>query len=498
MKITATHLYNFSQCAHRVYRDAYDDPSKRDKVNEFVEMLWERGLQHEKNIIGSWKYTREITDISLVSKDQRFSATMQAIEEKKPCIYQGRLEVDELVGEPDLLILGPNGVYMPVDIKSGSGIEGMPEGGEGKLKKHYALQLGVYVDALRRLGIIEHYEGRIIDKDASETVYDFTTQRGSRSKETWWDFYVRTLEDVRAVLLKNTPTAPALGSLCTLCHWYSTCKARCIASDDVSLIPELGASKKKALEDSIHSFRELAEFDREDFQELKKEKKFPGIGLKMFDRFALRADLLSRKDAQPIITHPFTLPEKPIELFFDIEADPTRDLIYLHGIVERRVATNEERFLAFTAEDVSPEAEKKAWSEFWNYIRSLTPNDFSVYYYSKYEVTQYKKLREKYPDVVTEEELENFFQKDKAIDLYYDIIKKYTEWPTYNHSIKTLAVYCGFTWRDPHPSGAASIQWFNEWVEDRDPKKLQRILDYNEDDCIATRVLKDRLVELIS
>ncbi len=41
------------------------------------------------------------------------------------------------------------------------------------------------------------------------------------------------------------------------------------------------------------------------------------------------------------------------------------------------------------------------------------------------------------------------------------------------------------------PSGAASIEWFDRWVKGRDPADRQRILDYNEDDCRATRVLLD-------
>jgi predicted RecB family nuclease len=56
-----------------------------------------------------------------------------------------------------------------------------------------------------------------------------------------------------------------------------------------------------------------------------------------------------------------------------------------------------------------------------------------------------------------------------------------------------LATYLGFHWRDPHPSGAASIEWFHRWIENRDPAVRQRILDYNEDDCRATRVLLDAI-----
>ena len=94
----------------------------------------------------------------------------------------------------------------------------------------------------------------------------------------------------------------------------------------------------------------------------------------------------------------------------------------------------------------------------------------AIYYYSKYERTIYRKLQEKYPDVCSAEEIEELFDPAHAIDLYYDVVKKATEWPTWDFSIKTLAKYLGFAWRDTHPSGAASIEWFDRWIKTGDPR----------------------------
>jgi predicted RecB family nuclease len=57
--------------------------------------------------------------------------------------------------------------------------------------------------------------------------------------------------------------------------------------------------------------------------------------------------------------------------------------------------------------------------------------------------------------------------------------------------IKTLAKFLGFSWRDTHPSGTASIVWFDRWIQTGDAAVKQQILDYNEDDCVATRVVLD-------
>jgi predicted RecB family nuclease len=48
------------------------------------------------------------------------------------------------------------------------------------------------------------------------------------------------------------------------------------------------------------------------------------------------------------------------------------------------------------------------------------------------------------------------------------VVKKKTEWPTNDYSIKTLASYLGFHWRDESPSGVESIEWYHQWVETGD------------------------------
>jgi hypothetical protein len=63
----------------------------------------------------------------------------------------------------------------------------------------------------------------------------------------------------------------------------------------------------------------------------------------------------------------------------------------------------------------------------------------AIYYYSKYERTIYRKLQRKYPDVCSAEDIETLFDPAQAVDLYFDVVLKATQWPTRDFSIKTLA-----------------------------------------------------------
>ena len=104
-------------------------------------------------------------------------------------------------------------------------------------------------------------------------------------------------------------------------------------------------------------------------------------------------------------------------------------------------------------------------------------------------------MQKKYPDVISAEEVSAFFGSPNVIDLY-KIVLSDTDWPLGSYSLKEIAQYLKFKWRDESPSGALSIQWFNQYLETKEQKDLQRILDYNEDDCKATMVLKDELERL--
>lgn len=485
-QITASMLYDYVACPHRVTMDQFGDPAQRDEVSPFIRLLWERGAVHEQAIIGG--LVQPFTDLSHYSGDEKERMTSEAIARGDQLIYGGRIAADDLLGDPDLLCREGNG-YVAGDIKSGAAEEGRED--LSKPKVHYGVQVALYTDILERKGIASGRRAFIWDADGNEGMYDLRAPIGPRTPESLWDEYQLALAEVRDILREAVRTRGASSSTCKLCHWYSACQRELESLDDLTLIPELGRSRRDVMVERIPTLSDLADINPAAFTRGAKTV-FKGIGPDMLRKFHERARLVKSPDPRPYLREPLGLPASDLELFFDVEVDPMRDICYLHGFVERRNQDNGmERYVAFFAEDTTNEAEQQAFSRAWAYVRASTP--CAVYYYSKYERTTWRKLREKYPDVCTESELEAFFDPSFSIDLYHDVVQKKTEWPTRDHSIKTLAKYLGFAWRDTNPSGAASIEWFDRWVTERDPAIRQRILDYNEDDCRATRVLLDGL-----
>lgn len=495
-RITASKLYNFIQCEHRVWRDEYGPKEEKIKeTNPFVEMLWDKGVRYEKEVISRMG---EYLDLSEIGFDEAAILTIEAMKKKTPLIYQGVLIYQNSMGIPDLLRLTSDGKYMPIDIKSGMGLEGIDEENddEGKQKKHYAIQLAAYSEALNGLGFENKKEGIILDIRGNEILYDLNLPMGKTNKTTYWEYYEDIKRKTVSLINNEVQNKPALAGICKLCPWYNSCKKWVVENNDPTGLFYVGRSKRDILSEDlqVNNIDDVLKIDiKEVLEQKKRDKNFlKGLAEKTLSKVMDRANVLKNLK-KPVIYEKVELPVVSYELFFDIEDDPTREFVYLHGVYER--GPEGEKFLDFTAKEISPEAEKEAWANFWQYIKSLPKEDFAVYYYSAHEKTTYKKMQKIYPDIISEKEVEDFFENPNVIDLY-KIVLKYTDWPVGSYSIKYLAQYLGFSWRDKTPSGALSIQWFNEYIETKDPQKLERILLYNEDDCKATMVLKDGIKKL--
>ena len=491
MSITASVLYNLVSCPKRVALDAFGNPAERDEENAFVRLLWERGTLFERETID--KLDKPFLDLSHAVGAEKERLTLEAMQRGEPLIYSGRISTDDLLGVPDLLRKETGG-YVPGDIKSGAGEEGGGDDSDGKPKLHYAVQLALYVDVLERLKLSAGRRAFVWDIHGEEVPYDFTVPQGPKKPETLWDEYQLALTEARAILARQLTPMPAYASVCKLCHWYTFCVAQLTADDDLTLIPSLGRPVRDVMRETVPTIADLAAANPEGYINGKKTV-FRGVGPDRLRLFHARATMLKQNPPRAYLRAPIALRRARLELFFDIEVDPLRGICYLHGVVERLNGdSDKERFVYFFAPDVSADAERDAFAQAYAYLSEH--EDAAIYYYSKYERTQYRQLQLKYPEVCSADDIEQLFDPARAIDLYGDVVIKASEWPTRDHSIKTLAKHLGFAWRDTHPSGAASVEWFDRWCREHDPVVKQRILDYNEDDCRATRVLLDGIREL--
>jgi uncharacterized protein len=336
----------------------------------------------------------------------------------------------------------------------------------------------------------------IIDINSNEILYELDNSVGVRDKRSYWELYLEVKENVLALVNNTTSNKPAVGGVCKLCSWYDSCTRWAIETDDLTGLFYVGRSTRdRILSDiGIGKIQDSINIDVNLIMKKKNDDKalLKGIGQKTLEKIIARANVIKKIKA-PVIYKKIDFPNVSYELFFDIEDDPTQQFTYLHGIYIR--SDKGEKYTGFVAKQVNSMAEKRAWSDFWDFIGSLPRDDYAVYYYSSHEKANYRSLQKKFPDVIIPDSLEAFFDKANVMDLY-NIILDSTDWPVGSYSLKSIAMYLGFEWRDDSPSGALSIQWFNEFLNTHDAKILNRILEYNEDDCKATMIIKDKLKQL--
>src|SRR5258705_1018969 len=137
-QITGSMLYDLVNCPHRLTMDLFGNSADRDAVSPFVELLWERGAAHEKEVVAA--IGEPFVDLSPYKDAEKERLTLEAMQRGDPLIYSGRISSADLLGEPDLLRKQGSG-YFAGDIKSGRGEEGATQDHDGKPKEHYAVQL---------------------------------------------------------------------------------------------------------------------------------------------------------------------------------------------------------------------------------------------------------------------------------------------------------------------------------------------------------------------
>ena len=472
--ITAQDLYNLTKCHHRVYLDSNGNPEERGEVGSFVKLLWELGLQTEREYIESIGGDT-VEDLEMLSVEAAFHETIRLMQEGAPLIYQGCLMEGPYVGRPDLLLKRVDGtscwgkyLYEAIDIKAGKGWEG-GEGRKPKFKEHYAFQILFYRMLLERIQGAVVPLGRIINID--KQVEEFDPMNFELP-------FQDALEQATQLVQGRETSEPVLGSHCLLCEWFRRCHRWVKTHDDPTGLFFVGKQKFRLKEVGLHTIHDIANMDVSEY--LTSSKKIPRMGEKALTRMKHRAGIVL--SGKPSIEPGYTFPQTARDIYFDIEDDPTQGVTYLFGLLIHDHQSPPE-FKYFVARD--PTEEEQTVREFWNFVASA--GDVTYYVYSHKERSSLRQLMERYGldhGVFTR-------YVEQEYDLYSDLIVNYSDWPTFSYSIKQIAKQIGFHWRDPDPSGANSIAWYNEYLAHPEKESLlDRILQYNEDDCRAMLAIK--------
>jgi predicted RecB family nuclease len=483
--MTPTDLANYVRCPHRVFLDQNGDPAERLPPSAFAELLWAGGRKHEDLIVSGLNLESVDHDRPL---PERLEATEELMARGVAAIYHAALAVNDMVGEPDLLLrsntlvsrFGAYG-YIPADVKSGNAFT---DANNTKPKPAYAVQLCAYAELLEFTQGVRPPIGQIIDKDGAWQTYDLNA---------FWPEYERIKAECEAVLGGEQESRPGWQSACASCGWQKHCWKELVSTDDLTTVDGVGASYRDRLwQIGVKTASDLAAADPAALVGVK------GIKLARAEMWTRKARV--QKDGHPLFLAPWTPTVVDFEVSYDIEDFSIDPFVYLHGLLIRPQAALPFGTAVFTDSDygsfepvcaTAPESEEEVWRAFLAKIDEIDGRGtYVVYVYSHHEKSTLRRLAARYGG---SDALERFVRA--FIDLER-VMKRAVVMPTDSSSLKAFARYAGFAWRDEDPGGAQSLAWWNDyWTDPVSNGALrERVLRYNEDDVRASFVVKDWLI----
>jgi len=472
-KLTARTVATYITSPFAIHCDKFAPEAEKDEITAFEELLFQRGNDHENQTVHA-KFPNLVT-IPFERPEDGFKLIIDSM-------VSG---TDVLHGAPIYYL--PEGVYGIADILEKSDTESSIFGNyhytikEVKLAKNiqekHLLQGAFYNYLLGKIQGVTPKTFAMINGDGEESLHEYSD----------YDSLLFNSIDGARKILQGGSISPTHGS-CDY-PWASYCNKKAVETNDISLVAGIkGKIKNKLTDNKFNTVEDLASANMEDLTKIK------GIGNNKAEKFITTAKAIQAK------THIITdkgmidFPERKVEIFLDLEGiDPQSaeggipQIDYLIGIIVR--VDSKEKYISFTAKDTNHE--KEMLLEFLEFIKKQ--NDYVIYHYHHYEKTHLTKMMENYEiDETT---------KKMVLDYLIDVYKVATNsvvFPTYGNGLKQIAPYLGFSWRHKDVSATESISMYLDYVDNSEEGKVkfQKIIDYNEDDCIATRVIKDWLVSL--
>ncbi|MDZ8049891.1 MAG: TM0106 family RecB-like putative nuclease [Aulosira sp. ZfuVER01] len=491
MLINADLLLQYQRCKRRPFLDSHGDKNQRDTPNELLLKLQQDKIAYQKSILANLSY--HYPDYPKRDWEAGQAATLELMQRGVEYIRHGILLVSyddwvniegenfstsphyqkyTLLSRPDLLVKQPgqsrfgDWIYVPANLEMGK-----------RPKQEYQVGVAYHAQALAIAQEAAPPTG-LLKLRTRESTYAVDLLKWTPQMQLILAELIQALEspDGAEVFISRQK--------CNLCHWYSQCYAIAQSEKHLSLLPGVTPVRYTQLQAlSLTTLESVASTSPTILENL------PGFDNEVAHKLVIQAQsvLQSRPFIlpypPPIETITFTA---PIEIYFDIEAQPDLNLNYLLGVLVVNRQTNTEQFYSLLAE--RPEDEELVWRQFldlvWQYPEA------PIYHFCAYEFDTVKRLAKLYQTP--------YSSVRPVLNRFIDVYEQLTQsvaLPIESYALKAIARWLGFEWRDKEASGAKCIYWYDLWLETGDRTLLEIIQRYNEDDCRATRNVKDWLVQ---
>lgn len=443
-----------------LWHNHHGDQKLRDPIDDFDRFLQEQGLRFEKELL--LKRHPSFIDLKEMEFRSAVQRTTDLLRTQDSTIYGGAIQSDKLGlrARPDVIKTNQEGCLVE-EYK----LAGTP-------KEAHEIQALCYAHILKKEYGFES-ECKVVSRLNEESAIPYDE---SRIEEA-----IQLAQDIIA---RDTPPAPVHNCRS---DWSTLQNKIAKEQGDITLAWNVGpVLAKKLRERGVHTLQDLVKLDPKILRSI------PGIGA------TKTTQILNSAKAQVTGTPIKVGAWKPsedrpeLEIFLDLEGsgelfqdDPAWNCIYLIGLIPRGGGT-QGPYIAFLAKKL--EEEKIILTRFFEYLgRESRP--YRLYHWHHYEKTQLKKASERHAltELYDSLVLPHLEDLSPAAQASYVL-------PTPGWSIKVVAPYFGFRWTQDSSEVDAmksAMIWFKQALAGGNAVGLDKVLQYNEDDCRAMIVVKD-------
>jgi predicted RecB family nuclease len=471
-ELTAQNVSLYHRSPFSIYCDKFVSPERKDPHGPYRELLFERGIEHETHVLAA----RYPGHQPIAYRDAR-EGFLRLLEEMArgaevicglPLLYlvenlQGRIDVIERRQGKNSRF----GTYHYVvkEIKLAAHIE-----------ENHILQAAFYTYLLSRI------QGCLPD-------CFYVINRDLEEKEYRYGDYEKRLQEaisgtVHILEGSERPTPTYNGAPWP---WMTHTNHMALRLRDISLVPQVGPRMKEKL--AARGLRKVWDLSSATPERL---WGIPGLGRATAERLIVNARAIQKREIILLDRSALQFRNNPRELYLDLEGtDPSGEeesleqVDYLIGLVVSEAGNVQYRpFIAWRIDE-----EGQMFREFVAFVTSL--GETVIYHWHNYERWHLKQLADRhgFNDVVEKEII------PRMVDLHRVATRAFA-FPTPTNGLKDIAKYLGFRWRHDDVNALDAIAWYLRFQKDPDSwmENLRAVVDYNEDDCMATKFVKDWLV----
>lgn len=469
-RLSASDVAAASSSPFSLYCRYHADPAKMDLPDHFLQALSDKGHEHESHVVAS-----EYPETKPLTYKTRKGGFMQGLE-----LMAGG--ADALANVP--LYWLPDGMHGSADVLEK--LDGGSVFGDHhyvvkeikmatNIREPHVVQAAFYALMLGSIQRRPPEQFQITDGNQSTTTYKYAEHEG------------RLLECMEQAgrIIRGDLVPPAVYG-CGSAPWSDYCNETAIQNDDVSLIPKVGRSMRDRMAAAgLSTVQSIASL-----QSASELQHIKGVGDKTSVEYFDAARAISGGKPVRRAGSVIRLPERSTEIFLDLEGlnamFDTALTDYLIGALVRK--NGSEEYHSFVAEEKREDTMLKSFLDFMD-----EQSDFAIYHWHNYEQFHMRSLMERHG--MTSHL--GLLGPDTMYDLHRIATGAYA-FPTYSHSIKDIAKWLGFEWRHAGVGATSAIETYLGYADDPESNRadMQQVIDYNEDDCIATRVIKDWLVSV--